>query len=695
MAFVIGVDTGGTFTDGVAIDDEGVLTSAKALSTPPDFSRGVLNALDSLAERLGLTAASLLERTQVFCLGTTVATNTILTRTGSATGLLTTKGFEDTLNIARGMSQWAGLPEGEAKHQAAHRKPTPLSPRRAIKGVTERVDSSGSVVVALNRDEVRKQIQELLAEGVESIGVCYLWSVRNGEHEDETRELIKELAPNVYCTTSAAISPALGELERFNTTALDAYVGPVTQRFLDSLEQSLKDTGFGHRLSVMKANGGVTFGAEVLPFATISSGPAGGVAASKILGDLLGCENIITTDVGGTSFDVSLIWQGSSMYARQPVVGQWPVAFPMVDISSIGAGGGSIAWVNPITRRLHVGPRSAGASPGPACYGFGGEEPTIIDASLVLGHLNPDNFLGGRMRLDRDKAFTAVDRIAKPLGLDVVEAASAVHTIANSHMADLIRRVTIQRGYDPRDFTLFAFGGAGPMHAAFYGADLGVKQVVVPFIAAVHSAFGVCTASHVYSRMLFDYHRLPVDPEVFNRNFGDLEAAANADLQNAGIPPEDRSFNYFLEMRYGLQYHVVRVTVPRKRYTSDDMELVTREFDRTYEALFGSGAGYSRAGRFIFSFIVEGVGEVVKTRLTSASMDGPDASAAKTAKRRVVFPGNHAFTDADVYLFQRLNPGNVMTGPAIVEAEQTTIVIPPEVSATVDQFRNVVMQVSR
>ena len=690
--FVIGVDTGGTFTDIVAIDDRGVLTTAKALSTPPDFARGVVNAVDRLAEELRLDNRELLDQTSVFAFGTTVATNAILTGAGSKTGLLITKGAGDTLNIARGMSQWAGLPDVEAKHQAAHQKPEPIVPNRLLREVIERTDWKGAVVVPLNKERLKEQIEELVAQEVEGIAVCYLWSVRNNSHERETVRLLKELYPDIYTSASSEVSPALGEYERFSTTVLDAYVGSVTRRFLASLEGQLRGRGLKSDLLVMKADGGTTFSADVLPFATIDSGPAGGVVGARFMGQALGYKDILTTDVGGTTFDVSLVKDGSVMYSREPVVGHWNVAYPMIDISSIGAGGGSIAWVDPVTNGLHVGPQSAGASPGPACYGFGGVEPTVTDANVVLGYLNPDYFVGGRMALYPERALEAVERVASRLGMGVTDTAAGIYEIVNGHMADLIRRMTVERGYDPRDFTLFAFGGAGPVHAAMYGLDLGVQEIVVPSAASVFSAMGLATSDHVYTRSLFDYNALPMDADRFNANFQSLEAAVNADLDRAGISLDNRTLSYEVEMRYGLQYHVVRVPLPCQAYTAVDMDFVAEQFDRVYEQYYGEGSAFTRAGRFIFSFRVEGIGKATKVSFSQRPSGEVDASGAVKGTREAYFKEAGGYVPVNIYAYDRLDTGNIMTGPTIVEAPHTTVVVPPGHTARVDEYLNIVIK---
>lgn len=687
--YSIGIDTGGTFTDGVIVDEAGTITTSKSPTTPKDMTAGVLQVLDQLAKDRSLTTEQLLSKTRQFAFGTTFATNALVSRQGVKTGLLTTRNFEDTHRIGRAMSRWAGLPLADAKRFARTRKPEPIIPITLTRGVNERIDERGSVVCPFNLRQAKEVITDLVADqGVESIAVCFLWSFKNMKHERELGKLLSQMYPNVHFSLSVDVAPVFGEYERMNTTIIDAYVGPGTKKFLNSIGKVLAKRGLNVELLVFQADGGCKFLSDTKPVGTIYSGPVAGVIASRNLGTTLGFDNIITTDVGGTSFDVSVLNRGELLYAREPVMERFGVAYPCLDIISIGAGGGSIVSVEATSRVIRVGPRSAGAYPGPACYGFGGIEPTVTDCLLVMGYLNPDSFLDGRMKIYPEKAAEAVKSIAEPLGVACVTAASYAYKVVNSQMTDLLRSVTLERGYDPRNFVIFAYGGAGAAHAAEYAADLGVEEVVVPLSAPTHSALGLALTDVLHSRILSDPARIPMDPERFNRNFGKLEKQVEKDLEKDGINKKNRTIKYFVEMRYAMQIHVVRVEIENKKHTVADMDYVAREFDRNYERLYGQGSAYPTAGRFVNSFVVQGHGKTPKPVPTKFELGDPDSSAALKGKRDAYFEKLGKLRPTNIYDYSRLRSGNVVTGPAIVEGPETTVVVPPGQQASMDAYRN-------
>jgi N-methylhydantoinase A len=692
MSYIIGCDIGGTFTDVVAVDENGIISARKALSTPPTFTEGIMKGLEATAESMGMTTGEVLRETVLLTLGATIATNTIINRSGVKTGLITTEGHQDVHHIARGgLSKWDGLPEKEIREAYRTRKIEPIIPKSLVRGITERIDWKGSVVCALNVEEAKQAVKSLVDEGVESIAVCLLWSFINPVHENEVEKIL-ETYPEIYAGISHKLAPTLGEYARSNTIIMDCYIGPVVKRFLALLDEMLTNKGLKHPVLIMQAHGGSVYAGEVLPYATLGSGPVAGVIGSRYLSELMGCKNVITTDVGGTSFDISLIPEGSLIYAREPVVERFPVSFPMVDIISIGAGGGSIAWVEPVTGLLQVGPRSAGASPGPACYGLGGGEPTVTDADLILGYLNPDYFLGGKMKLYPDKALNAVKRLADQLGWDVTETAAAIYDIVNAHMADLVRGASIERGYDPKDFVLLAYGGNGPLHAAEYAADLGVSEIVVPTVASTYSAFGLTTSDVLHNHRMFQLNPMPMDPDKLNSNFETLERMANEKLARDGIKEEDRIINYALDMRWRRQYHTVRMPVERKKYDAQGVEALCSQFDELYESLYGKGSAYTPAGRLVTAFIVDGIGKTLKPVLPKREVGAADPSKALKGKRDVFFRKYNEYRPADIYDDAKLQAGNVILGPAIIEALQTTIVVPPERRARVDEYMNVLIK---
>jgi len=689
MAYKVGVDTGGTFTDVVVLDDGGRITTGKSLTTYGDFSEGVADALTVAAGKLGLTLEALLDDCIAFAYGTTIGTNAIATRNGARVGMLTTRGCRDVIHIARGLSRWTGLPESESKHMAATVEPEPLVPKELIAEVSERVDASGAVVCALDSGDVAAGVRALAERGAESVAVCFLWSFRDGSHEDEARRIVSELYPDLYATTSHDVIPLEGEYERFITTVLDAYVGPLTRAYMTALSSMLTARGLKGRLLLMKADGAIAYSDEVQPVATVHSGPAAGVVAAKELGRVLGYDNLISTDVGGTTFDVSVITGGRETFSREPRIEKYATLYPTLDIVSIGAGGGTIIWSDPELGTLHVGPQSARSNPGPACYGFGGTEPTITDAAVVLGYLNPDYFVGGRMTLDKAKSVEALERLGATLGMDLIDTAYGAYEIINAHMSDLIIGMTVNRGLNVHDYVLLGFGGAGPVHLAHMGATLGAKKCLIPASASVYSAHGLATSPIGHTHLVYDYRELPVTAEVLNRNLGPLYRRVHEELAADGIPEQDRVVVCYVDMKYGLQINTVRFVIPTKAdYTDEDAAALGAWFDAAYTGMYGAGSGYSEAGRVVVSYMVKGEGVVYEFSPTLLADAGPDPSAALKAPRPAYFKP-HGFVDTAVFDFALLRPGNTMDGPALIEAEETTMVVPPGFRATADGYLNV------
>jgi N-methylhydantoinase A len=692
MSFMVGCDTGGTFTDVAVVDEKGTITMGKALSTPPTYTEGIMKALEAAAEELGKRVNDLLRETVLFVQGTTIATNVLITRTGVKTGLITTGGHEHVHHIARGgLSKWSGLTEKETREAYRTKKVEPLVPKSLARGITERIDWKGSIVCPLDVEGAKKAVQDLVDEGVESIAVCLLWSFANPVHEKALKKILENYG-DIYYAVSHELEPTLGEYARSNTAIIDCYVGPRVKKFLTALDETLTKTGLGPPMLVMQGHGGCTYGRDIRPYATFQSGPAAGVIGSRYLGEQMGYRNIIATDVGGTSFDVSLIPEDTLVYTREPVIARYAVSFPMVDIVSIGAGGGSIAWVDPVTKLLRVGPESAGANPGPACYGLGGQKATVTDADLVLGYLNPDYFLAGKMKLHADKAQSAVKSLAVELGWDVVETAAGIYDIVNAHMADLVRGVSIERGYDPRKFVIFAYGGNGPMHAAVYGTELGIEEIIVPGAASTYSALGAAISDILHGYRKYDFNPLPMEPEKFNQVFRQLETQANEDLGRDGIKEKDREIRYSIDVRYGAQYYTVRMPIERKEYDRKGIESLCYQFDELYETLYGKGSILEKAGRFVTSFILEGIGKIPKLRLAKNAMKGSDPAKALKGKRDAFFRKSNEYRPTDIYDYLRLEAGNVVEGPAVIEMPQSTVVIPPERQGRADEYLNIIIR---
>ncbi|MEA2330767.1 MAG: N-methylhydantoinase [Thermoleophilaceae bacterium] len=686
MSSIIGVDTGGTFTDVVVLQDDGTTVSAKAATTGDDLEVGILAAITEAGRKLALGADELLGQTEIFRLSGTTVTNVVLTGQGVATGLLTTVGFEDTLHIGRGKSAWAGGTEEEVRRAYRRLKPAPLVPKPLVRGIAERVDSTGSVVVPLSHEQLAGAADELVDAGAKSLAVCFVWSVRNSGHELEARDIIAKRHPDVSVHLSHAVAPSAGEYERFTTTVVDALAGPVMDRLLRRLRTTLGDHGFDGELLVAQADGGAAYAEETRPVSTLQSGPAAGVIASRNEGRSIGKQNVVTADVGGTSFDVAVVADGEWLYSREPTVGKLSLSLPMIEVESVGAGGGSIAWVDELDV-LHVGPHSAGANPGPVCYGLGGTEPTVTDAALVLGYLNPEYFLGGRVELAASAAEEAVTKLGEPLGLTATETAAGIFAIANAHMAGLITRRVVSRGYDPRDFVVFAYGGAGGMHGAFYAAETDIPEVVIPALAGTFSALGVTTAPLLHTARRHDFAPIPMDADRFVENFRELQGEVVAMLERDGVPEKDRTLVYALDMRYGVQVHTVRLVISPETCFAADFETIREEFDATYEKLYGKGSGYGDAGRFATAFIVEGYGRLAIPSRAPSTGEAKDPSPAFAETRDLFFDGS--FVKGSIYRYGALRAGNEIPGPAVIEAPETTIVVPPDRLAWVDPYLNV------
>jgi N-methylhydantoinase A len=696
MGYMVGVDTGGTFTDCVVIDSKGNVAMGKAPSTPSDFSDGVIDAVADAASSLGVSPADLLRQTNLFGHATTVTTNALLTRSGAKTGLITTKGFEDTLIIGRVHQKVAGLTEAEAIHAVRLEKAVPIVPRTLIKGVSERVDYKGDEIVPLNIEEAMQAVEMLINEGVEAIAICFLWSFMDPVHEKKVKEAIREKYPDILVMTSYELVPRMGEYERTATIAINCILGSVASTYIQNLSRKLSTLGLEVPILVLQCTGGVLPAREIAERAiyTLSSGPVGGIAASAFWGNKLGFKNIICADVGGTSFDVGLIINGEPQRRTQTIVNKYHILVPSIAVSSIGTGGGSIAHVEPGTGILLVGPESAGADPGPVCYDKGGEQPTLTDAALVLGYLNPDYFLAGKIKLNKEKSISVIqEQLASPLGVDVFEAAAGVCKVATSQMADLVRKVTIEQGYDPRDCVLLTYGGAGPQYAAAYGRETGVKAVVIPTQAPVFSAFGTIASNVSEFHSLSDPCVFPPDLGRVNRSFQQLEEKALQDLMAQGFSEDQVVLERSAEMRYRRQVHDVRVPVPTGTLGSQHMDELVNSFEKRYEELHGRATGYRKVGIEVIAYNVVGTGLTERPIVVEyESAASSDPSTALKSKRPLRFPDSAGFVDADIYDAALLKPGHILRGPAIVEAASTTIILEPGQEAEVDKYLNTVIR---
>jgi N-methylhydantoinase A len=683
--YTIAVDIGGTFTDVFVTEDvSGKSFASKALTTPADLQQGVMEGLEDAAQSAGVPVRALLGDASRFVHATTQSTNAIFSFTGARTAVLATRGFGDTLTIMRATGRVAGLSVFERHHYRATQKPRLLVDERDIFEIAERIDHKGAVVTPLDEEGVRAATRAIVERGYRAIAVGFLFSHKNPAHERRVREILQEGAPGLYISLSSDVAPVIGEYERSATALFNAYVGPVIEGYLERLDAALRDGGLRQKLLVVQANGGVATAAQTVPILTVESGPAAGVVGAASLAERLGYKNVIATDVGGTTFKVAVIENGRWSYSKETVLNQYQLRLPMIDVASIGAGGGSIAWVD--GPRLRIGPQSASADPGPACYGQGGTEPTVTDADVVLGYVSPDNFLGGRMRLDRAAAERAIaERIAAPLfGGDVLAAAAGIRTVVDSQMADLIRKSTLERGHDPRDFVMMAYGGAGPGHAASYGADIGMKRIIVPFHATVHSAYGAALSDVRFSLTHSDPMVLPGDPAAIEKIYRDMEERGDALLAEADITRAKREFRRWVEARFRRQVHTLRIPVPA-RVDALTMGEIAPAFEAEYERLFGPGSALSEAGVELLTFGVDAVGVVAMPKQKAA----PAAGAAAPAARRPAWcPRARRMIETPVYDGPKLPPGARLAGPAIIEHPGTTIVVFAGQQAAIDEWLN-------
>jgi N-methylhydantoinase A len=695
--WVVAVDVGGTCTDCVVFREGEAVHIGKSFSTPPDFAHGVIDSVRLAAASMGLELAQLLAGTRLFLHGSTVVDNTLFTRDGARTGLITTQGFEDTLLMTRGAyGRWSGLPEESIKHPVATDRPPALVSHALIRGVPERVDSQGSVLEPLDEAAVEEAVAVLLAQGAQAFAVCLLWSFRHPAHEQRVREIVQRLAPDCEVSISCEVAPVPGEYERTSTTVINAYCAGVTRAYLEQLGVLLADAGYRGELLVMQGYGGLLPVAEAArrPVGMIECGPAAGMIGARFLGEVLEDRNIIAADMGGTTFKVGVIRRGGFDYAREPMVDRYHYVASKIELVSIGAGGGSIVSVEPQTRRPRIGPRSAGSRPGPVCYGRGGTEPTLTDVVALIGYMDPDSFLGGRVRLDIEAArrvFAA--KVAGPLGMDVDEAAIGIYRIACAQLSDLVRNVTVERGLDPRDFTLHSFGGSCGLYAGAFARELSIGRVVVPYTASVNCAFGMIAADVVHNYALVQPMPAPVTAEAIGHIFAPMAREAREQLAREGFGPEAMKFEWTVDLRYRRQVH--QVMTPLRGglpVTEAAAAALLEDFEALYEQHYGRGSAFRAAGIELVRFRLQASGLMARPRAMPEAEGGADASRALNGERAMYVEGEASLRPAPVYDFERLLPGHRFEGPAVVHTPITTVVVQPGQAARMDGHRNLILE---
>jgi N-methylhydantoinase A len=687
--FRVGFDVGGTFTDFALQADDGRLLTGKRLTTPDDPARACIEGLRELIARAGLGWADLAQAVH----GTTLGSNVVIERKGGQVALLTTRGFRDVLIIGR-----------EKRYQLYDlliEKPAPLVPRSRIREVVERVAFDGEVLVPLDEARLRETVRDLVREGVASIAVCFLHAYVNPAHERRTADILREEAPQVSVSLSSEVSPVIREYERTSTTVVNAYVMTAVRDYLERLEATLLALDYRGRLFVMQSGGGIAT-AETMarfPVRMIESGPAAGTLMAAAYGKLTGHTDLVAFDMGGTTAKLSLIADGVPQTIRefelhrirlQPGSGI-PMNIQAIDLVEIGAGGGSIARVE--TGVIRVGPDSAGAAPGPICYGLGGTEPTVTDANLVLGYLNPDYFLGGRMRLDAERARQGIDaRIARPLGLGVAEAAWGIHQVVTTNMELATRVVSIERGYDPRRLALAAFGGSGPVHGCRLAHALGIPRAILPAAAGVTSAIGLLAADVRFDLSRSYVRRLDaVDPAYLASILEEMAAQGGTVVREAGVAG-DLSLARAADMRYVGQGFELSVPIPDGPVDDRTAAGLRGAFDRVYAHRYGYSDAKAAVELVTVSVTVTGAGPEV--RLPEQRPGARDAAEARRPDRPAYFPETRGYVPCAVYDRARLPVGARIQGPAVVEEPESTTVLPPGTTAEVDPWANLAVRIA-
>ncbi len=690
MSFRIGVDVGGTFTDFLLLDSDGTASVYKVSSTPDDPSRAVLDGLTRMAGDVAANLKGFIADIDLIVHGTTVTTNAVLTGKTSPTGLLTTRGFRDALQMRRGVREV----QYDNKYPAAK----PLVPRWLRRPVSERVDAQGAVVHPLELADVDDAINRFKAVDIEAVAICFMHGYANSDHEQATADRVTELMPQAYLSVSSQVLPQVRFYERISTTVLNAAVGPILSRYLTNLTARLTDQAFTGVLLIMQSNGGVTSPgvAAELAASTLLSGPAAAPVAGLAYAKPHATEDFITIDMGGTSFDAALVKDGAPAITTDSRVNRHALGLASMEINTIGAGGGSIAWINE-GGLLRMGPDSAGASPGPVCYGRGGIAPTCSDADLVLGYLDADFFAGGTIALDRPAAEQAIaEQIATPLGMTTIDAAYGMYHLMNVNMASAIREISVQKGYDPRDFLLICAGGAGPIHAAAIAVELEIRRILIPKESSIF-----CAAGMLHSDLKHDFVRSyhtpiaasAIDASRFNALIDEMRKAGDAVLAAEGVATANRTAVFSVDLRYLGQYHEVNVAVPAAQLTPPDFEAIASAFHAAHDRLYGYSLADDDRQVNLVNIRMTAIGKTEKPELRD-DIPGTSVDAAHKGQRAVFLPSQMAFATVDVYDGDAMGSGHALDGPAVIEQRNTTILVPPDHHLACDALGSFLLSVS-
>lgn len=686
--FRLGVDIGGTFTDFALVnDDTGKVSVNKCLTTPHDPSEAIMNGTKALLAKEKVSPSQV----NVLVLGATLATNALIERKGAKTGLITTQGFRDILEIRK-----------ETRYDLYDlfiELPEPVVPRHLRLGVPERINKDGEILTALDKSQLLKAIDQLVKEGVESVAVCFLHSYANPTNENLAGEIIGKKAPNLFVSLSNEVAGAIREDERFSTTTINAYVRPLAERYLTSLSDKMAAAGFKGSLFAMLSNGGLTTfdSAKKFPARLIESGPAGGTMAAVFYSELLGDKNLVGFDMGGTTAKISMVQDGkpattstfeAARLHRFTKGSGLPLMVPAIDMIEIGAGGGSIGWVDSLGL-LRVGPESSGADPGPACYGLGGEKPSVTDAALILGYLDSNYFLGGEMKLYKEKAEKAIkEKLADPLGLSVIEAAWGIHRVVTENMAAAARIHILEKGKDPRKFAIFAFGGAGPIHAWQVGKLVGSPRLIVPLGAGVTSAIGFLVAPVATDFVQTYISRLDqVDWQRVNKILEDMEKRAIEQVKMGGVPAHKITITRSADMRYVRQGREINVPIPNGKLSQQNFKSIQQSYYSVYKELYS---------RYLTDVPIETVSWRVLASGPSPKIqfgkNGYDGGKTMKGKRPVYFPEYNGFKDCPVYDRYFMGPGTSVEGPAVIEEKESSLVVGPGGKLKIDNYLNAIVE---
>ena len=681
MTFKIGIDVGGTFTDFLVTRAGAEPRIFKTLSTPEDPAIGLINGLEDIAAAHDLSIGALAGEIETIVHGTTVTTNATLTLNGAKTGLITTKGLRDALEMRRGIR--------EEQYNNRYTNVPPLVPRYLRVGVDGRLDRNGDEVTALDLGEVNDAISFFKDEACEAVAICFMNSFANPDHEHRAAELVRAKMPDAYLTVSNELLPSIRFYDRISTTVLNSYVGPKLTSYIDSLLKRLAAIGFGGTLMIMQSNGGVVAPevAQARAAVTLLSGPAAGPGVGLGYARAHDRNDCLTVDMGGTSFDAALVQDGDPLTISDGAINRYRIALPMLDINTIGAGGGSIGWIDE-GGLLRMGPQSAGADPGPACYSRGGERPACTDADLMLGYLDPEFFAGGKIKLDAAATKRAIDtHIGAPLGMTAEQAAAGMYRVINNNMAQGVREITIKRGYDPREFPMVVAGGAGALHACMIAAELEIPMILVPRESSIFCAAGMLASDlkHDFVRS-YVYRLAEVDTGDLARAYGEMQAEGDTLLDAEHIDASMRTYVAKIDCRYVKQYHEVSFQVGLDAIAAGDLDTIATAFHAEHNRMYGYSLEEQETAVEIINIRLQAIGVTEKPAYQAETFAGTDASAARKGERRIYVPEKAQFQTAPVYDGHATKFGYRITGPALIEQVNTAILVSAAFDCVCDKF---------